>query len=92
MAAFVLGFVSEWLVDRPAHHRSLAGTGLCGGLSTFSTMQVETVRLVGDHHLLVAAGYVAASIVAGLVAVRLGALLADREADLEAAIDDEVLR
>lgn len=87
VAAFVLGFVSEWLVDRPAHHHSLVGTGLCGGLSTFSTMQVEVVRLLQRHDWGIAIGYTVASIAAGLLVVRAGAWLADRGAGRGPGVD-----
>jgi fluoride exporter len=47
--------------------RFLVGTGFCGALTTFSTFQVETIRLARDGHAGVAAGYAAASLAAGMV-------------------------
>jgi CrcB protein len=50
-----------------AHARPLIGTGVCGGLTTFSTLQLEAVDLVRDGRAGLAAGYLAASLAAGLV-------------------------
>jgi len=46
--------------------RPLLGTGLCGALTTFSTMQVELIRLGRDGHEGLAALYLVVSLVAGL--------------------------
>ena len=50
-----------------AHARPLIGTGVCGGLTTFSALQLEAVDLVRDGRAALAAGYLAASLAAGLV-------------------------
>ncbi|MGA7703465.1 MAG: fluoride efflux transporter CrcB [Solirubrobacteraceae bacterium] len=49
--------------------RPLLGTGLCGALTTFSTVQIELLRMVDEHHIGLAAGYLAASVVGGYLAV-----------------------
>ena len=58
-----------------SYRRPLLGTGLCGGLSTFSTMQVEILKMLSAHAWGLAAGYIAASIVAGYAAIHLATAL-----------------
>jgi CrcB protein len=70
--AFLLGFFVTRLQERlppSTLRRPLLGTGLCGALTTFSTMDVEAIRLVRAHAAATAVGYLAASVVCGLVAV-----------------------
>ncbi len=81
VAAFMLGYFSTRLLERlPAtdYQRPFLGTGLCGGLSTFSTMQVEVVRLFEHGAWAVAVSYVLASLVAGLLALHLATALVRR--------------
>ena len=81
VAAAVLGWIVTWLQThrpRSKYRRPLIGTGFCGGLSTFSTMQLEIVKMVQAHAVALAVVYTLASIAAGLVAVQLGTTLARR--------------
>jgi CrcB protein len=81
VGAFLLGYFVTRLLERlplSSYRRPSLGTGLCGGLTTFSTMQVETIKMIQHHHYGLAAGYTAASIVAGLVAVYLATALVRR--------------
>jgi CrcB protein len=80
-AAFLLGYFVTRLQERlplSSYRRPLLGTGLCGGLSTFSTMQVEILKMLSAHAWGLAAGYIAASIVAGYAAIHLATALVRR--------------
>ena len=61
-----------------AYRRPLLGTGLCGGLSTFSTMQVEILKMISAGDWGLAAGYAAASIAAGYAAIHLATAMVRR--------------
>ncbi|HET9874396.1 MAG TPA: fluoride efflux transporter CrcB [Mycobacterium sp.] len=81
VGAFLLGYFTTRLLERlpvSSYRRPLLGTGLCGGLTTFSTMQVETLRMVEHGRPGLAFGYIAASIVLGLLAVHLATALVRR--------------
>ena len=80
-AAFLLGYFVTRLQERlplSSYRRPLLGTGLCGGLSTFSTMQLEIVKMLDAHAWGLAAGYAAASIAAGYAAIQLATAIVRR--------------
>ena len=69
--AVLLVFVLEiWPPTR--YVRPFAAIGFLGAYTTFSTWMVETDELVAHHRPGLAAGYLAASLGAGLAAVSLG--------------------
>jgi CrcB protein len=79
--AFLLGYFTTRLQERlplSSYRRPALGTGLCGGLTTFSTTQVELVKMLDDHRFGLALGYVAASLAAGYLAVQVATALVRR--------------
>ena len=81
VAAFLLGYFVTRLQERlplSSYRRPLLGTGVCGGLSTFSTMEVEILKMLSAHAYGLAAGYAAASVGAGYAALHLATALVRR--------------
>jgi CrcB protein len=80
-AAFLLGYAVTRLQERlplSSYRRPLIGTGICGGLSTFSTMQVDILKMLDAHAWGLAAGYTVASVVAGYATIQVATAMARR--------------
>jgi CrcB protein len=79
--AFMLGYFVTRLQERlpvSTLRRPLLGTGLCGALTTFSTVQVEMLQMLDAHRDALAAGYIAASVVGGYLMVHVASTLVRR--------------
>ncbi len=79
--AALLGYFVTRLQERlpvSAYRRPLLGTGLCGALTTFSTMEEELLRMLDTRHFALAASYAAASLLAGFGAMLLATGLTRR--------------
>ena len=79
--AFVIGYLSilftvDWR-DRYGDVMNAAVlTGILGGYTTFSSLQLDAAKLVNARHRALAAGYLVISVVVGLAAAAFGAWLA----------------
>jgi CrcB protein len=81
LGAALLGYFITRLQERlppSLYRRAFLGTGVCGALTTFSTVMVELVAMLEGGHAGLAAGYACASLAAGFAAVFLATKLVRR--------------
>jgi CrcB protein len=81
LGALLLAWLTTRLAEMVAptrYWRFLLGTGFCGAFTTFSTFQVETIRLARDGHPALAAAYGAASIACGMAVAVAATVVARR--------------
>jgi len=88
-ATFIVNMVGAallgWFVTRlgerlppSTYRRPFLGTGLCGALTTFSTLQLELFKMVDGGYLGLAVGYAAATIAGGFLCVHFGTVATRR--------------
>jgi CrcB protein len=77
VGSFILGALAGAAAAHglPSSVMLLLGTGLCGGLTTFSTFSFETVRLLEDGSLAEAGFNALGSLLLGLAAAAAGYVL-----------------
>jgi CrcB protein len=78
---FAIGYLStlfgvDWRDRYGAALNSLVLTGVLGGYTTFSSMQLDAAKLGGKKRDVLAASYLLLSVAAGLLAAKLGVALA----------------
>jgi CrcB protein len=72
--ALLLGYFVTRLQERlppSSYRRPLLGTGLCGALTTFATVQLELFEMLDAGRLGLAAAYAAATLAGGFACVHL---------------------
>jgi fluoride exporter len=75
VGCLLLGYFVSRLQERlpvTAYRRPLLGTGICGGLTTFSAFQLELLRMLDHGDVLLAVAYASGSIAAGFAGVMIG--------------------
>jgi fluoride exporter len=77
VGAFLLGYLVT-VLPATKRRRPLLTTGLCGGLTTFSTLQLELLTMLEAGRVGIAIGYLAASLCGGLLGVHLATAVARR--------------
>ena len=81
VGALLLGYFFTLFRDHSAErlHHPFLGIGLCGTLTTFSTLQLELYEMVDGGYLALAAAYCVATLALGYLCVRLGIALEQRQ-------------
>lgn len=78
VGCFLIGILMGWLAKNQMDNSDLKWllvTGFCGGYTTFSAFGYENVSLMQNNHSALAFGYIALSVIAGLLAVWGGLLI-----------------
>ena len=71
----LMGVLVSYVLAHPSRHplwRPLLGVGLLGGFTTFSAFAADAVLLADDNRWGASAMYVAATLLGGLIALRVG--------------------
>lgn len=79
--AFALGYFVTRLQERlplSTYRRPFLATGFCGALTTFSTVQVELLKMLDADRFGLAAAYALGSVVAGFAGVYVATAIARR--------------
>ncbi|MCI2775082.1 fluoride efflux transporter CrcB [Staphylococcus petrasii] len=81
VGAFLMGYLStiiiQYFKDHPMFKKGLT-TGLLGALTTFSTFQLELVKMFQHHSFILLFGYALTSYILGILICGLGVKLGGR--------------
>jgi CrcB protein len=75
IGSFLMGLLAGYFLARPGisqQVRLFLTAGVLGGFTTFSAFSLDTALLMERHAYALAAGYVAGSVIASIVALFLG--------------------
>jgi fluoride exporter len=81
LGAALLGYFVTRLQERlppSLYSRAFLGTGICGALTTFSTVMAELAKMLESGHVALAVAYALASLAGGFAAVFLATKLVRR--------------
>jgi len=81
LGAVSLGYFATRLQERlppSTFPHPFLGTGLCGALTTFSTLQIEVIKLFRNGDAVLGAGYLAATVLVGLLGAQAATVLVRR--------------
>jgi CrcB protein len=79
--SFVLAYLATRLAERlpvSSYRRPFLATGLCGAYTTFSTMQVELLKMIDANRYGLALAYACASVAGGYLAIWVATAFARR--------------
>ena len=79
--SFALAYIATRLQERlpqSTYRRPFLGTGFCGAYTTFSTMQLEILKMLDHDRYGLAAAYGASSVAAGVAAIWIATALVRR--------------
>jgi len=81
LGCFILGLVAGWAVKHSNLSQDvvlMAGTGFCGGFTTFSSFALDSNRLVEKGHGTMSIIYIALSVFTGIALCRSGYWLTNK--------------